>query len=296
MIETCWIYQCSNPECAGLWHVNNVVLEYKYPDGIVPCPRCRKRMERIREAQPGEYDAEGQEAAAQRASTPLTFRIVETGAPIPYHSMNPVIPGAICFYSCPNSNKGRCHDSADASEAHGDEHTCLTEPDVAQLLGISVRAVRRLVKDKKLRAIRPTKKKLLFTRALIDEYLQSEAGIPSRPGDRNPSTSPPGSVPSRSSLSLEESRALLRDISHKSNDSNQSLDEIPPFTGSRRKHVTAIQKRHRKVARQVQADRTRRQAGRHQGHPGKRHQPESCPKDREGPDGSDQVQGLSISR
>jgi len=221
--QECWFYQCTKPECGFLGLANDVVLRFEYADGIVPCPYCRTPMERIRQAQPGEYDPEEQQAAADRASTTLTFRSLRPGESIIYPYMYPVIQSA-CPYCCPNICDRRAQgqkptepgdDSAAPSEAHCHEPSFLTEPDVAQLLGVSVKTVRKLVKDKKLRAIRPTKKKLLFTRALVDEFLQREAGVPSPPGQVSNAMSSLGFNPSRSSLSLEQSRALLQDLRDK---------------------------------------------------------------------------------
>jgi hypothetical protein len=55
----------------------------------------------------------------------------------------------------------------------------------------------------------------LFTRALVDEFLRREAGLPSRQGEASNSTSPASFNPGRSSLSLEQSRALLQDLRDK---------------------------------------------------------------------------------
>ena len=221
--QECWFYQCTKPECGFLGLVNDVVLRLEYADGIVPCPYCRTPMERIRQAQPGEYDPEEQQAAADKASTTLTFRSLRPGESIIYPYMYPVIQSARP-HCCPNIRDRRARgqkatepgdDSAAPSAAQCHEPDFLTELDVAQLLGVSVKAVRKLVKDKKLGAIRPTNKKLLFTRALIDEFLQREAGVPSRPGEASNSTRSFGFNPSRSSLSLEQSRALLQDLRDK---------------------------------------------------------------------------------
>jgi excisionase family DNA binding protein len=86
----------------------------------------------------------------------------------------------------------------------------LTEIDVASMLGISVRALRRLVKDKKLRSIRLTKRKQVFTRALIDEFLRGESGLNKMTPDGH--IDPRFFGPQNSPISLEESRSLLKDL------------------------------------------------------------------------------------
>ena len=58
----------------------------------------------------------------------------------------------------------------------------LTEHDVAGVLDISVKEIRRLVQEERLGCIQLTKRKKVFTRALIDEFIRRESGIRDRQG------------------------------------------------------------------------------------------------------------------
>jgi hypothetical protein len=87
----------------------------------------------------------------------------------------------------------------------------LTETDVARILGISVRAVKKLVNEKRLRSIRLTKRKQVFTGGLIDEFLRGEKGLNTNRQDSS-GFDPKLVGPEKSPISLEESRSLLKDL------------------------------------------------------------------------------------
>jgi len=103
----------------------------------------------------------------------------------------------------------------------------LTETDVAAIVGISVRAVRRLVNEKRLRSIRLTKRKQVFTRALVDEFLQRETGLKKTTQDHR-GFDPKFVGPEKSPISLEESRSLLKDL---------RKEMSPPGSDERLTHV-----------------------------------------------------------
>ncbi len=180
MIETCWFYQCPNPECNCVGITNDVVLGRRCPDGVVKCPRCSQHMERIREAVPGEYDPQGQEELAKWA-TAFKVTFIPPWEADRYLSGQPV-----------------------------GETSSLTEEDAAVILSISVKDVRQLVDKGKLRSIRLTKRKQVFTRALIDQFLRNESGLnKTAPSDHsNPRLLGPKNNP----ISLEESRSLLKSL------------------------------------------------------------------------------------
>jgi len=218
--EQSWVYRCVSPECGLTGVVRDADLRSLRAAGPITCPYSGHRMDRIRKAT--EQD--------QKELEPLIPVVREAGGPIilqadpwwpmknirvvtnriffglgstPYLSeyMRPVNP-------CPS---GEERDSAEADRSVD----YLTEEDVAEHFSVSVRAVRRWVSEKKLKPIRLTKKNKVFTWVLIDEFIKREAGVPGAQDFVNqPARTQPFS-PIRRSMSLDDSRALLRDLKHK---------------------------------------------------------------------------------
>ncbi len=118
-----------------------------------------------------------------------------------------------------------------AGHAEFEDPAILTETDVATILGISVRAVRRLVIEKKLRSIGLTKRKQVFTRGLIDEFLQGEKGL-NKVTQAGRCFDPKVVGPAKTPISLEESRSLLKDLRKEM--SPPDADERLTFVSQRR--------------------------------------------------------------
>jgi excisionase family DNA binding protein len=225
MIETCWFYQCPNLECNCVGITNNVVMEHRYPDGVVKCPKCGQQMERVREALPGEYDPQGQEELARQA-TPLKFTLAsswETECRL-YAAMY----GSVCpHYS--NSPSGNTENPTEADPARSaiENRDLLTEADVAHTLGAPVSVVRHLVKKGKLRSIKLGKRKQVFTRELIEEFIQREAGFSSA---NSKSHQLAGSSSHSRSISLEESRSLLKELRKSSPEPDEECRSVATKT------------------------------------------------------------------
>jgi hypothetical protein len=213
----CWIYKCPKSKCGLVAVVNQIVLEHRYANGVIPCPRCGQRMKRNREAQPGEFDREKQEALAAWASQICEFRVIP-----PWETFGNATPrmGGVKVTRTVNEAEARINDDykIPSAEMKVEAPKFLTETDVAGILGISVRAVRRLVKDKKLRPIRLTKRKKLFTQAVVDDFIQRETGLVTSTSGGNDLTRS-RYCPKNTPISLEESRSLLKGLR------KSSLDE-----------------------------------------------------------------------
>jgi excisionase family DNA binding protein len=122
-------------------------------------------------------------------------------------------PGKAVHESSNNTENGAhaVQRPADRGSGQPESSHFLTEKDVAHILGISVRAVRKRVKEKKLRSIRLTKRKQVFTWALIDEFLQSEAGL-NKMAPGGPYFDPRFLGPKNNAISVDESRSLLKEL------------------------------------------------------------------------------------
>lgn len=203
----CWFYQCSRSKCGLVGVVNNIVLEHRYSNAIIPCPRCGQRMKRIREAQPGEYDIERQETLAAWETLTFAFRL----AP-PSEALAAVSLGMSAVKVPHLANEPETEISNQDKAASTDLEKApkfMSEDDVAGILGIPVRAVRRLVKVKKLRPIMLTKRKKVFTRAVVDDFIRREIGIVSPDSNGNHSARDLHR-PEKRPIPLEESRSLLK--------------------------------------------------------------------------------------
>lgn len=225
----CWLYQCSNPACNLPGVINETVLEHSYPEGRVPCPKCGQEMARIRQAQPGEYDLETQEALAAWETHTWNFRLA-----LPWEAFGHCNLGtSVIDATYPNNEfQTRINDDHKNRNSRAGIETFkfLTESDVANILGISVKAVRQLIKEKRLQSIRLTKRKKVFTRAVIDEFIRREVGLIS-PASKNNCLSSNLQAPRNNPISLEESRSLLRNLRQNpsSNEEQRSIS-----AGSRR--------------------------------------------------------------
>jgi excisionase family DNA binding protein len=91
----------------------------------------------------------------------------------------------------------------------------LTELEAARVLDISVREVRRLVHEKRLGYIQLTKRKKVFTQTLIDEFIRRESGIREHQGLPGKGAAALPEQP-RTTITVEESRALLKGLTKKS--------------------------------------------------------------------------------
>lgn len=194
LYEKVWQYECPNTECALVAHVNNVVLGRRYSDGV-PCPRCGQEMTRAREALDGEFNPTEQEVLAGQ-ELDVTFQVVP-----PWKAFG-------------HEEQGSPSQADHLGERN--EKDVLTEEDAARILHIEVKDVHRLVKQKRLGCIRLKQGKIAFTHALIDTFVQRESGIipvhqePQRKGASVFVEQP------RKSISVEESRRLLKDLEKKS--------------------------------------------------------------------------------
>ncbi|HTY25383.1 MAG TPA: helix-turn-helix domain-containing protein [Desulfomonilaceae bacterium] len=225
MLETCWFYRCPNSECNCVGITNNVVLEHRYSDGVVPCPKCGQPMERIREALSGEYDLEAQEEIARLAipvkptftyssEAERNFYAAMYGFNYPYYPKLPT--------NTENSTEG------DPASGSMENLNFLTEIDVARMLCTSVREVRQLVKKGKLRSIKLGKRKQVFTRALVEEFIQREAGLSPVSGSHQQAA---GQFrPANRPISLEESRSLLKELRKNSLEPDEDCRSIPART------------------------------------------------------------------
>ncbi len=175
--QRCWIYQCSNPECALVGFISDVVLEHRYANGV-PCPHCAQQMTKIREAVEGEYDPDEVEALAQYA-WPLKIRLV------PWQHQQ---------------------------QKDKSDKDFLTEEDLAIRWGVPVSAVKCLVREKKLRCIQIKKGMRVFTQELIDDFLRRESGLPTR---EEPGISTIVGLRPIQSISDEEARELIRKMKNK---------------------------------------------------------------------------------
>ena len=95
------------------------------------------------------------------------------------------------------------------------EKRLLSIEDVANILGISVRAVEQLVRKKKLGCVQLTKRKRGFTRELIDDFVRRESGLSPVIQRNNSKPAPLGERPATKPLPTEEARALLRKVTKK---------------------------------------------------------------------------------
>ena len=211
MIETCWFYQCPDPECNCVGIINNVVLEHKCTNGLVKCPQCGRQMERIREALLGEYDPQAQEELAKWATS---FKVTFVSPWEANHYLSAQADGLTPLQL-----------TTDPEAPQPQETSFLTEDDAARILRISAKAVRQLVKIGKLGSIRLTKRKQVFTRALIDEFLQHQAGLCglSSGGHQQAAST---FRPANKAISLEQSRSLLKNLRKDRSAPDQNLKPI----------------------------------------------------------------------
>ncbi len=88
----------------------------------------------------------------------------------------------------------------------------LSEEDVASILSISVKAVQRLVREKKLGCVQLTKRKRAFTQELIEQFIGRESGI--SPGQRDgvAKGAPLSQRPITKPIPVEDARALLKKV------------------------------------------------------------------------------------
>ena len=225
MIETCWFYRCPNSECNCVGITNNVVLEHKCPDGVVPCPKCGQQMERIREALSGEYDLQDQEKIARLAKpVKATFAYSSEAERNFYEAMY----GFNYPYYPKLSTNADNPTEGDPASTSIEKPDFLTETDVARMLGATVRVVRQRVKEGRLRSIKLGKRKQVFTRALVEEFIQREAGLSPVSGSYQQAT---GQFrPTNRPISLEESRSLLKELRKNSTEPDEEYSSVPART------------------------------------------------------------------
>lgn len=203
----CWFYQCPKSKCRLVAVVNNIVLEHRYSNGTIPCPRCDQPMKRIREAQPGEYDIEMQEAFAAWETLTFEFRLVSPSEALADASLR---TGAAKVPHGTNESETEISNQLKAASTEVEKAPkFMSETDVAGILGISVRAVRRLVNDRKLRPIMLSKRKKVFTRAVVDDFIRRETGLVGPDSNGNHSA-PDLHRPEKRPIPLEESKSLLK--------------------------------------------------------------------------------------
>jgi hypothetical protein len=211
--QQCWFYQCPNPGCNCVGVTNDIVLEHRCSDGVVRCPLCSQGMERIREASPGEYDPEKQEELAKWATAfKVTF--------IPPWEADRYLSGQAGALSPPQPEL-----AAEPVAQQPQEASFLTEEDTAGILKISVKAIRQLVKIGKLGSIRLNKRKQVFTRAMIEEFLQHQAGSCGLKSGGHQQASRTFFYPNKK-ISLEESRSLLKNLRKDSSSLDRDLKPI----------------------------------------------------------------------
>ncbi len=94
------------------------------------------------------------------------------------------------------------------------EEGFFTDDDLAKLFKVSTRVVATWVRDGRIRPVRLTeKKKRLYTKAIVEEFIDRESDLIALKGKRTgkiPATRP------RKSMSIEESRKLVKSIRDKS--------------------------------------------------------------------------------
>jgi hypothetical protein len=89
-----------------------------------------------------------------------------------------------------------------------------TEEQIAEYFGVKIRVVRKWVADKRLGCVQLTKRKKVFTQALIDEFVRKESGLPAHQGVPGKGAAGLAQTP-RTPISVEESRALLKGLTKK---------------------------------------------------------------------------------
>jgi excisionase family DNA binding protein len=100
-------------------------------------------------------------------------------------------------------------------EQESPETPYLTDHEAAKILDISVREVRRLVHEKRLGCIQLTKRKKVFTQTLIDEFIRRESSLREHQGLPGKGAAALPEQP-RTTITVEESRALLKGLTKKS--------------------------------------------------------------------------------
>ena len=203
-----WLYECTNPECGIAGIVNDVVLNHRYKDGV-PCPYCGQEMQMVREAIEAEYDPEMQDALAAQEMEQVQFKLVPPSKAFHYAAF---MSGQSILPHPKSEDQATSSSSSpqDREQRGTSDKEVLTEQDVARILDISVTAVQRLVREKKLGFIQLTKRKKAFTQELIDEFIRRESRLPVRQGTGI--TSPLLLKPNQSGISIEESREILRKV------------------------------------------------------------------------------------
>lgn len=214
-----WVYRCASPQCGLTGVVNEADLQSLQTTGPITCLYSGHKMDRIRKATDQDL----------RELQPLIPVVPKEGGPIvlradPWWPMEHirVVSNQITYglgsmpYLTAYMRLGHPSQSSGVTGPGDGEGApeYLTEEDVARHFSVSVRIVRRWVSAKKLKPIRLTKKKKVFTWALIDEFIKREAGILGDQGTLNSARPQPFS-PTRRSMSLDESRALLRELKQK---------------------------------------------------------------------------------
>ncbi len=215
--QQCWFYQCPNPECNCVGVTNDIVLEHRCSDGVVRCPLCSHGMERIREADAGEYDPEKQEELAKWA-TAFKVTFIPPWETDGYLSTQ---AGAL--------SPSQPEPVTEPDTQQPQETSYLTEEDAARALKISVKAVRQLANIGKLGSIRLTKRKRVFTRALIDEFLSGETGL-NKITSAGHNFDPRFLGPKNNPIPMDESRSLLKELRNQRPEQDHELASVPTRT------------------------------------------------------------------
>jgi|GEM_PF-2296349 len=202
-----WLYQCSNAECLFAGLINEVVLQYKYPGGALPCPQCGREMTRIREARPGEYDPGIEDTKAAWEMALMDIRLATPAEAAWYLNPGGCLAAYFSGQNAPAPNSATKNDESAATETLA----LLNVKEAAQRLGTSKQNVYRLWREKKLGYVQVNNKQRKCTVKHIEEFIEGQSvGMKSVPPPGKPAhSSPPRETGSRKRISIEEVRQRI---------------------------------------------------------------------------------------
>ncbi|MEW6352609.1 MAG: helix-turn-helix domain-containing protein, partial [Thermodesulfobacteriota bacterium] len=168
----CWLYQCHNPKCLFAGIINEVVLQHSYPTGALPCPQCGQEMTRMREARPGEYDPEMEDAKAAWEIALRNVRLATQAEAAMYLNPGAYLAANFTLHNAPVA-RGTC---GDKPSADAETPVLLNADEAAERLGVSKQNVYRLWREKKLGHVQVNEKQRKCTLKHIEEFIEGPSG------------------------------------------------------------------------------------------------------------------------
>ncbi len=179
ILVDCWVYQCSNPDCALTGIVNKALLDCTGAEHAL-CPRCGQTMVPVRKAETEEFDAEGEEALAYYHKY---YPYVSLRAVVDFTDDGPVLRWKSPFQDAgepesPDNHISKRTENGQPTLADLDDNQQVTGKQAAKLLGIGYNLFNQRVRAREIAYIEVDSRGRRYQVGALKAYVESRVVKP----------------------------------------------------------------------------------------------------------------------